>query len=387
MAHLPVELRDTAAITGVGYAPFSRDSGRTVLSLAVEAAQNAISDAGLRPSEIDGIIDFQYSDSATADELSVALGTNPAGWHVDHQGGGQYSCVMAGEAVAAIAAGLASNVLCFRALNGRSGLRPGNFTLSRVGGGYQFLAPFGLEATPAHFAMLCQRHMFQYGTTVEQLGAVAVAERRYAMDNPRAIRRDPMTLDDYLGSRMIAEPFRLLDCCQETDGACAFVVTAARSIGASSKPAVFIRGFASSGGPGAQRWFDHWRDFTETSAHYVVDELWRSAGVGPQDIDVAELYDSFTWTVLVTLEAFGFCSRGEGGRYIVDRGIGLESPLPVNTAGGLLSEGYAHGVNLIAEAVSQLRGECGIRQVENAEIALVTATGGVSRGSALVLRR
>jgi acetyl-CoA acetyltransferase len=374
-----------AAITGVGYSPMVRVSERSVIEQAAEACLHAIEDAGLRREEIGGIVEFQHNDSVTAPELATALGLENADWLVDLHGGGELSCVLPAHAAMAISAGQAKHVLCLRALNGRSGKRMGSFTGVSAPALAEFYAPFGLEATPAVFAMLAQRHMVWYGTTTEQLAAVAISQREWAHDNDRALRRDPLTFDEYLASPTIATPFRRLDCCQETDGACALVVSALDRASDLRKPPVFLRGFATAGGPGASTHFEHWRDFSETSAPYVAEKLWRSSGMTPADVDVAELYDSFTWAVLATLEGFGFCKPGEAGAFVLDGNTGKGSQLPVNTHGGLLSEGYVQGVNSVAEAVLQLRGEAGARQVPDAHVALATATGAVARGSALIL--
>lgn len=381
------EQRDTVALTGIGYAPFSRASGRTVLSLAMEAGLAALRDAGLGPRQLGGIIEYQQGDSVKAEELAVALGAPPDGWYTDAFGGGHLACVVFAQAAMVIQAGMADHVLIFRALNGRSGYRLGDHTRGRQSGSFRFLAAAGLETTPAVFALLCQRHMHEFGTTVQQLASVAVTQREHALKNPRAVMTTPLTREDHFAARPIALPFRLFDCCQETDGACAVVMSRADIARDMPKPTVYVRSVAFSGGEGAQGTFDRWPDFAKTSSHFVGPELWSSAGVGPTEISFAELYDSFTWTVLSALEGFGFCPHGEGGRHVEENGIGLGSRLPVNTAGGLLSEGYIHGLNLAAAAIEQLRGEAGPRQVKDAEVALVTATGGVTRGSAMVLRR
>jgi acetyl-CoA acetyltransferase len=236
--------------------------------------------------------------------------------------------------------------------------------------------------------MWCRRHMVRYGTTSEQLGHVAVEFRKNAARNERAMKRQPITLADHQASRMIVDPFHLLDICLESDGACAVLVTSAeRARDLRHKP-VYIMGAAYGGGPNqgddlfdAIRWPDHTQNFTK----YIADELWSSAEVSPDDVDVAEIYDCFTYTVIMGLEGLGFCPPGEGGRFVEDGGIAFESKLPVNTHGGLLSEAYIHGFNHVFEAVEQLRGTAGPRQVADAEIALTTA-GAMTCGSALVLR-
>ncbi len=381
------EDRDAVAITGIGYTAFTRRSGRSVLSLAVEAALGALHDAGIAPDRLGAVLEFQQGDSPKADELGVAIGAPPDSWYEDLYGGGHLACAIVAKAAMSIACGHAEHVLVFRAMNGRSGMRFGNFIRGRDLGGYRFLSAAGLESTAAVYALLCQRHMHEYGTRPEQLAKVAMTQREHAIRNERAVARTPLGREEYFASRMVATPFRLFDCCQETDGACALVISRSDVASDMRRRPVYVRAVSYSGGSGAQATFDRWPDFTETSSTYVGPELWRSAGCGPNEISFAQLYDSFTWTVLAALEGFGICGKGEGGPYIDDVGIGMTSPIPVNTAGGLLSEGYIHGLNLIVEAVEQLRGTAGPRQVPGAELGLVTATGGVSRGSAMVLRR
>ncbi len=231
--------------------------------------------------------------------------------------------------------------------------------------------------------------MIEYGTTSEQLGTVAVTCRRNASLNERAMMRQEITLADHQASRMIVEPFHLLDICLESDGACAVLVTSADVAKDLRHRPVYIMGAAYGGGPNqgddlfdAIRWPDHAHNYSK----YIADDLWRSAGVAPRDVDVAEIYDCFTYSVIMQLEGFGFCKEGEGGEYVQNGRIDRDGDLPINTHGGLLSEAYIHGLNHVVEAVEQLRGHSGARQVADAEIALTTA-GAMTCGSALVLRR
>ena len=235
--------------------------------------------------------------------------------------------------------------------------------------------------------MAAREHMLRWGTTHEQLGAVAVAQRAFAVHNERALLRKPITLDDYLASRFVVEPFRLLDCCLETDGAVALVVTSAERARDLRRRPVLIRGAAW--GSGRTLYSNQQPDATLTAAARMAPRLWELAGVGPAEIDVAELYDCFTYTVLVQLEDYGFCKKGEAGPLVASGATRLGGSLPVNTHGGFLSEGYVHGLNHVCEAVSQLRGDAGERQVEGAELALSTSQPGYVSGntSALVLRR
>jgi len=382
-------LRDKYAITGVGETPYTKNSGTPVLNLAVEACLKAAADAGVDVKDVDGIISYNFNDSAPAIGVATALGIPSAGYAVDFAGGGNAANLITLAACAAIEAGLAKTVLCFRAMNGRSGFRLGGGREFQARGITQYTAPFGWITYPQAMAMWCRRHIIKYGTTAEQLGEVAVSSRDNATLNPRAMQRSPMTMDDYLASRFIVEPFRLYDICLESDGACAVLITSAdRAKDMKHKP-VYIMGGAYGGGPNqgddlfdAIRWPEHSRNY----AAYIADDLWKSAGVGPSDIDVAEIYDCFTYSVLMQLEGLGFCKEGEGGPFVQSGAIRRNGSLPVNTHGGLLSEAYIHGFNHVLEAVRQLRGDAGPLQVKDAEIALTTA-GAMTCGSAMVLRR
>jgi acetyl-CoA acetyltransferase len=381
-------LRDKYAIAGIGWTEFSKNSGRTVRSLASEACLKAIEDAGLTAKDIDGFVSFNFNDSVPAIAVATEIGVPAAGYAVDFLGGGNAANLIVLTAVAAIEAGLAKNVLCYRAMNGRSGFRLGGGRELAAHGITQYTAPFGWITYPQAMAMWCRRHIIEYGTTAEQLGEVAVTFRQNASINPRAMQRTPITMDDYMASKMIVEPFRMLDICLETDGACAVLVTKAeRATDMRNKP-VYIMGGAYGGGPDqGEDLFDaiRWPDHSHNYAKYIADDLWKSAGIGPKDIDVAEIYDCFTYSILMQLEGLGFCKEGEGGPFVQGGRIAKGGELPLNTHGGLLSEGYIHGLNHVIEAVQQLRGEAGPRQVPDAEICLTTA-GAMTCGSALVLR-
>lgn len=382
------QLRDKYAIAGVGYTAYSSRSGVTVRDLALEACGGAMADAGLMPADIDGVVSFHFNDSVPAMAVATGLGLPGARYAIDYQAGGNAANLIVQTAAMAIEAGLATNVLCYRAMNGRSGFRLGGGRELAAHGITQYTAPFGWISYPQAMAMWCRRHMIEYGTTSEQLGAVAVTCRRNAALNERAMQRQPITLEEHQNSRMIVEPFHLLDICLETDGACAVLVTSAERARDLARTPVYIRGAAYGGGPNqgddlfdAMRWPDHSHNY----ARYIADDLWASAGVGPDDVDVAEIYDCFTYSVIMQLEGLGFCAPGEGGAFVQDGRIDRDGALPVNTHGGLLSEAYIHGLNHVVEAVEQLRGQAGARQVDGAEIALTTA-GAMTCGGAMVLR-
>ncbi|MEV5571553.1 acetyl-CoA acetyltransferase [Spirillospora sp. NPDC052269] len=379
--------RDRTAIAGVGYTPFSKDSGVSTLTLAVDAITAALADAGLTVDDVDGIATHRVGDSTPPWVVAPALGVPEVTWYLDQFGGGSVSHSVVAQAAMAVASGMAETVVCYRAINARSEFRMGGTGRAPAPiFDVQYQAPYGYFAPPQQFAMYTRAHMSRYGTTHEQLGRIAVRQRENAAKNPRALKRDPITLDDYLASRWIAEPLRLLDCCLETDGACAIVVTSRARARDLRREPVLISGAAWGGGDsmfsGAGS-TPSGTDWTVTEAARLAPRLYKMADVTPSDIDVAELYDCFTYSVLVQLEDYGFCAKGEGGPYVESN----EGP-PVNTHGGFLSEGYVHGINHIAEAVSQLRGDAGDRQVQGARVALSTAQPGyvLAGTSALILR-
>jgi acetyl-CoA acetyltransferase len=380
--------KDKCTIAGIGFTEYSKKSGRTVRSLASEACLNAIGDAGLNVSDIDGFVSYNFNDSAPAMGVATEIGVPAAKYAVDFQSGGNAANLIILTAVAAIEAGLAKNVVCYRAMNGRSGFRLGGGREMTAGGITQYTAPFGWITYPQAMAMWCRRHMIQYGTNADQLGEVAVTFRDNAALNPRAMQRTPISKSEYMNSRMIVEPFRMLDICLESDGACAVLVTSTdRAQDMKHKP-IHIMGGAYGGGPNqgddlfdAIRWPDHSHNYSK----YIADDLWASAGIGPKDVDIAQIYDCFTYSVIMQLEGFGFCKEGEGGPFVQGGRIARDGELPLNTAGGLLSEAYIHGLNHVVEAVDQLRGNAGPRQIKDAEICLTTA-GAMTCGSALILR-
>jgi acetyl-CoA acetyltransferase len=375
-----------AAITGVGYAPFSSHSGRTVLDQATEAVANAAHDAGLEQHDIDALLCFHENDTALTREVAAALGLPRVNWWNDVLAGGNYPCAMIGLAAMVVASGMARNVACYRALNGRSGVRMGHFRGDDPGGVRQFMLPYGFGTPPQVFAMACRRHMHEFGTTRLQTGKVAITTRHHAALNERATKRSELSMDEYLGARMIADPLHLYDCCQETDGACAVIVSGKDRAADLRHPVVTVASVTYSAGYMGRYPFDRWPDMTHGCLMEQRETLFGLAGIGPADIDVAELYDAFSFEVIMQLEELGFCGRGEGGGYVDQVGIGLESRMPVNTHGGLLSEGYMQGLGHVCEAVLQLRRACGDRQVPNPRTALVTSFG-FGSGSALILMR
>jgi acetyl-CoA acetyltransferase len=388
--------RDRCAVVGVGRTGYSRESGRSVLSLATEASVKAIADAGLQPGDIDGIVRCDF-DVVTHNELANCLNLpNLSYWGASGPGGSAPSGMMA-QAVGAIVSGQAKNVLVYRSLNGRSGFRLGKGRLQGqsgpVGGNgsyEEFFIPYGLVSPGQMWAMLAQRHMHQYGTTEDQLGAIAVACRRRANANPNAQMHDrELTLDGYLASPIISTPLRLPDYCLETDGACAVVVTSAERAADLAKPPVLIRAIAQGAvsrmQPGLASPVLMREDPMTFPSTAVAETLYRRAGMGPEDIDVAQFYDCFTITVLVQLEDYGFCKVGEGGPFAESGAIEPGGRLPINTSGGNLSDGYIHGMSHIVEGALQMRGDS-TSQIRGAETCLVTSGLPVITG-ATILRR
>ncbi|MFK7896570.1 MAG: acetyl-CoA acetyltransferase [Myxococcota bacterium] len=380
-------IRDQVAIAGIGCTEFSKDSGVSTLTLGTRAIMAALEDAGLAPDQLDGVATYRVGDSVLPAILAQSLGIQDLRYYVDQFGGGSVSHSVVGQAALAIHAGIADYIVCYRALNARSEFRMGGTGRPPVDAvETQYQAPFGYFNPPQQYAMAARAHMEKFGTTAADFGAVAVAQRAFAEKNERALQRSPMTLDDYFASRCIVDPFRLFDCCLETDGAVAILLTSRERAQDLKKDPVLISG--ASWGSGHTLYSNQQPDPTRTAAADMAPRLFEMAGIGPSEIDVAELYDCFTYSVLVQLEDYGFCKKGEAGAFVESGATGLGGALPTNTHGGFLSEGYVHGFNHIYEAVSQLRGEAGERQVEGAEVALSTAQAGYISGnsSALILR-
>jgi 17-hydroxy-3-oxo-4-pregnene-20-carboxyl-CoA lyase len=381
-----MSLREQAAIVGIGETAYSKDSGRTELALACEAITKALDDAGLGVADVDGLVRF---DMDTVDETALTshLGLRNLRWMSETGYGGTGGNAVVVHAAAAIAAGLATTVVCYRALNERSGARYGQaatWMAESVGGVEQFEMPWGLLTPAMRFGQFARRHMIEYGTTSRQFGEVAVALRRHASMNPRAMMRTPITLDDHQSSRMIADPLRLLDCCIESDGACAIVVTRAdRALSLRHLPAWVMGAAQGSGTKAAGIVFRE--SLAVSEATHTAADVYRSAGVGPADIDCVMIYDHFTPLVLFALEAYGFCPPGEGGRFVEGNRIHFDGELPVNTHGGNHSEAYIHGLPHVIEAVRQLRGTS-TAQVPACELVL-SCSAVAQLSAAVILRR
>jgi acetyl-CoA acetyltransferase len=371
-----------AAIAGIGQTDYSKASGRTELALACEAITAALADAGMTTADVDGVVRYDWDE---VDELSLAthMGFANLGWMSQAGHGGPAGNASIMHAAAAIEAGMAETVVVYRALNGRSGHRIGHGE-GGASGAEAFQAPFGMVAPVIQFGQFARRHMVRHGTTSEQFGAVAVALRRHASLNPKAVMRKPITLADHQASRMIADPLRLYDCCIETDGACAVVVTSAeRARDGRRLPVRVLAGAQASGPGGAGEVFR--ADLDHSEARLCAADLYRRAGLGPADVDAVMVYDHFTPFVIIALESFGFCADGEGGAFVEGGNIEIDGTLPVNTHGGNHSEAYVQGLSHVVEAVRQLRGEAAV-QVPGAEVVLsCCATAGTA--SAVMLGR
>ncbi len=376
------------AIAGVGYTALMKRSDRTVLSLATEACRAALDDCGLEPRDIDGIASYSlFNDSVACQAVASALAVPELTWACDLTLGGQAPSFAVMNAAMAVASGVADAVLVFRALNGRSGVRIGQQRFSAPSAQYRY--PIGYTAYPQYMAMLARRFMIETGASEEDLAAVVLTQRETAALNDRAIRREPLTLDEYMEAPWVVEPFRSVDCTTEVDGACALVVTSTERARGLRRPPIRIAGAAWATGFGSGldiADLQLWPDWSRNCQHVLAERLWASAGMRPQDADLAEIYDCFSSTVLFGLEALGFAERGGAGELVRSGATALGGSLPVNTHGGLLCEGYVHGMNSVTEGVLQLQHRGGARQVQDAATAVITS-GAMGDGSALILQR
>jgi len=389
-------IKDKTAVVGIGETEFSKGSGRSTLQLACEAIINAVADAGLKMSDIDGITKYTQDPN---DELSIvdALGIEDLKFHGElHHGGGACTPTLM-HAAAAVATGRAKYVVCYRSLNqysdqryGRIGMKMAEMTKPMARNVQDSLiSPYGLTSPISWVAMYAKRYMHLYGATREHLGWVAINNRKHAVNNPKAIfYKKPMTMEDYLASRMIVEPFCLYDSCVDVDGAAAVIVTSAeRAKDLKQTPAYIVAATQGTAGDG-EMMTSYYRPRIERlpEVWYAGQELWRVSGLKPKDIDVCQLYDAFSVLIPAQLEEYGFCGEGEGADFCWEgKRISVDGELPLNTSGSLMSEAYIHGMNLITEAVRQVRGTA-INQVKDVEFSMSTAGLGVPTG-AIIFRR
>jgi acetyl-CoA acetyltransferase len=401
-------LRDKYCIVGVGETEYSRASGRTTRAMAVDAIRRAILDAGLTASEVDGMMDYQGGDSTLAGHVAPDLGIR-LNFYMDVVGGGSSTEALVGLAMGAIETGMCNTVAIYRSMNGYSEFRIGG-TGARAAQPVRGLdlaqVPFGMRSAGQNFAPTFMRHMYEYGTTSEQVAHVKVAHSKHASQNPKALLKERVTVADVVGSRWIVKPLHLLDCCLETDNATCLIVTSAERARDCRHRPVSIMGVA--GRVSKPRLDFHWAHgpITRVAGHYAKDIVFGQAGVGPDDVDVTGSYDAFTFTTMLQLEEYGFCKKGEGGQYVSSGIIELGGRRPNNTSGGHLCEGYTHGMSMVIENVRQLRGtvddSCpraaeGVhtydyspgrcRQVKDAEITMNLGWAVPPTGSALIMRR
>lgn len=379
-------IQDRIAIVGIGHLPFAKDIGRPISDTAVEAIQLALDDAGLAAEDVDGMCMFEMESTH---EVSIArrLGIEGLRWWSKISYGGGASCATLAQAAAAIASGMATTVVCHRARNrGSTASRPWAQERQLVKDDKALHTPWGLIRPVDIIGMWAHRHMFEYGTTREHFGNVAIAARKHANRNPYAMMRDrTLDMETYLGGRVIGYPLHLFDCCLETDGALACVVTTVERARDLVQKPVLLHSVAQASGPNPV----HLANYNnspgmETTSVFCADLLWQRSELKPTDMDCAQIYDAFTPLVITGLEDYGFCKRGEGGPFTEDGRIEIGGELPVLTSGGGLSEAYVHGFNLIIEAVRQLRGTS-YNQVADCKSVLVTGASGVAT-SAAVLR-
>lgn len=371
-------LRGRAAIAGIGQTEFSKESGRSELRLACEAAKAALDDAGLSPRDVDGLVTFTMDSSEEA-EVARNLGIPRLTLFSRIPYGGGGACAVVQQAAMAIATGAAEVVVCWRAFNERSGMRFGGAAMAGATMLPPFLdmvGPFGLLTPASWVALQARRYMHEYGVTNEHFGRISVVDRRHAANNPAAwFHGRPITMEDHQASRWIVEPvLRLLDCCQESDGGVALVVTSTeRARDLRQAPAVIVAA-AQGCADDAELMTSYYRPEIAglPEMGIVAEQLWRQSGLRPRDVQTAFLYDHFTPFVLVQLEELGFCKRGEAKDFATVERLSIGGELPINTSGGLLGEAYIHGMNGITECVRQIRGTS-VNQVPSVEHVLVTA--------------
>lgn len=384
-------LHNKAAIAGIGQTTFSKKSGVSELALACEAVSLAIDDAGLDPLQVDGLVTYTL-DSSDEVEIanSVGLGDLTLFSKINYGGGAAVGLIH--QAAMAVATGSAKYVVVWRGMNGRSGQRMGQGVSGSIISSdiihWSWYMTYGMLTPASWIAAFTTRYMHEYGATSEHLGQIAIAQRNFALNNPNAAGYGkPLTMDEYMASRLVAEPLRLYDCCQETDGGCALLITSVeRARDLKQKPAV-IRSVCQASSRGQEQMTSFYRDDMTSlpEMELAARQVYGQSGLGPDDIDAACLYDAFTPEVLVQLESFGFCGRGEAKDFIAGGTLEIGGRLPNNTHGGLLSEGYIHGVNNIAEGARLIRGTS-CNQPSGVEHVLISSGVGVPTG-AMILGR
>lgn len=386
---MPCTLKDEAAIVGIGQTEYSKNSGRSELQLAAEAVKAAIDDAGIRPDEVDGMVGFTL-DSSDDIEVARTVGCGELNLLSRIPHGGGAAVALLHQAAMAVATGVCKYVVCYRALNGRSGHRysegvSGNLITTDMIH-WSWYMPYGLMTPTSWVAMFTQRYMYETGCKSTDLAQVALSTRKHAINNPNAIfYQKPLSLEDHQNSKWIVEPLHLYDCCLETDGGAACIVTSRERAKALHKNAALIRGVAQGSGPDQEVMTSFYRPKMASipSMDVVARQIWEQTGLTAANVDAAVIYDAFTSIVLWQLESFGFCKPGEGKDFIQGGNLEVGGRLPTNTHGGQLSEAYIHGMNGVNEGVRLIRGES-INQPKKNEHVLVTAGVGVPT-SAMIL--
>jgi acetyl-CoA acetyltransferase len=383
-----MSLKDKACVTGIGETTYMRGSTQTAFELQLASSLKAIADAGLKPTDIDGVIPVGIV-SGTADDFIENFGIPDLRFSAVIPHGGASPVMALQAAAAAVAAGVCRHVLITFGRNvsmgsNKAGVRIHNMPQFHYVTEFEY--PMGAIAPAQLYAPMARRHMELYGTTVQQFGEVAVACREHALLNGNAVMKKPITLEDHFNSRMISDPFRLLDCSLESDGGAAVIVSAAACANDTAQPMVYISGVAE-GHPDSPGSITQRPDMTSLGIGKAAKRAFEMAGVTHADIDVTEIYDCFTYAVIRQLEDMGFCAKGEGGAFVEGGRLKLGGALPTNTHGGLLSQAHVWGLNHVVELVRQLRGHGGAAQVKNAKVGLVTGYGDMGDGALAIMRK
>ncbi len=395
------------AIVGIGETDYTKNSGRTTRALGVEAVRNAMNDAGLKASEVDGMMSYSGNDSVPSTVIASDLGIR-LNHYTDINGGGSSTEQLIGLSIGAIEAGMCSTVAIYRSMNG--------YTEARIGGTGRGRPPvrqaglitgaYGWGTAGQMFALTFMRHMMEYGTTSEQVANVKVTHSKHASNNPKAYYKKRVTVEDVMNSRWIVKPLHLLDCCVETDNAtCVIVTSIERARALKQRPAIIMGVVGRVSKPRVDLHYEV-GPITRVAGYYAKDIIFPQAGIKPEDVDLTAAYDAFTFTSMLQLEEYGFCKKGEGGAYVSSGITNLGGKRPNNTSGGHLCEGYSHGIQMECENVRQLRwqaddycpgwregvhsydySEGGCRQVKEPEISMNLGWGSPGTGSALIMRR